>query len=502
MTNLFLASIFFVSPFGNDKNAGTLQSPIRHIQSAIDRATYGDTINVMPGLYREEIYLDGRYWPTNGATGSVTNRLTIKAYGSPITIQSSLLVTNWTPLNDLAEWVAVSAEPFQTNTIFKTQWAVPFGETVQLVMEADDKPLRDVQSLTPHSYLYRCGILYVWSEMTQVTGLEIGGGNSAVEELYGAPFKADGVDYLQFEGIRFRYSATGYGGSGVSVNRFCYFENCAFEYLDWQGLSCWNSTISNCTFRACGAKGLEPAWSNSIVANCVIGGCNWRRFSMAGQAAGIKVITRYYTNPPDCSGTMIVDNLIVTNFADGIWFDSIGAALDRRALIKGNVLSNNIGGIFLEYASGIDVISNQISANSDKGIKLRWSATNLIAFNTVLMDANADIFSAAFHMEAASDPELFKNWSNQVVSNSFVSVHPVVFSTGQDGPTPDAFYFGNVYAWNRFANEAVPLQLNVWEYPYQGSPTSCSTIEKFATLANGSRVQFGWRAQNPNVGNR
>ena len=56
---------------GSDTNAGmSPDAPIRHIQSALDRASYGDTVLIMPGVYREQIGLDRRFWPADRGAGS------------------------------------------------------------------------------------------------------------------------------------------------------------------------------------------------------------------------------------------------------------------------------------------------------------------------------------------------------------------------------------------------------------------------------------------------
>lgn len=507
MTNLLLASIFFVSPAGSDTNAGTLQAPIRHLQSAIDRATYGDTINVMPGLYREQVYVDGRYWPTNGATGSATNRLLIQAYGSPVIIQASERVSAWTPVNDPVEWGKLSGEPFSSNCIFQTDWVVPSGEVVQLVMEAEDRPMRDAPFLLPHTYLYRCGRLYIWPEKAPFDGIEIGGGNSAFEEVYGNTFRAEMVDFLKLKGLQFRYSGTGFGGSSVALGRFCWIENCKISWADFQGLSLWNGVVTNCTIIACGAKGLENAWSNSIVVDSVIGGNNWRGFSQGGQAAGLKLITRRVTGDPaysDSSGNEIRRCLFVTNCADAIWSDTMIAASDRPFVIVDNSISNNSGGIFLEISSGVQVLRNLLVANTNKGINLRWGSSNTIAGNTVITTENATLSSGPFHMRAEGDTEMgIRNVGNVVVSNFFSSaIQQAVISTGQDGPTPDAAYYGNVYAWNTITNTVMRTQLNVWAYPYLGGPTAYFTPGEFESAANGEREDFGNRPKNHNVGNR
>ncbi len=49
------AKDFFVSPQGNDKNTGTEQAPWKTIAFAAQKAKPGDTVKILPGLYREQI---------------------------------------------------------------------------------------------------------------------------------------------------------------------------------------------------------------------------------------------------------------------------------------------------------------------------------------------------------------------------------------------------------------------------------------------------------------
>src|SRR5215813_8231735 len=44
---------YYVSVSGSDANPGTLSSPWRHIQYALDRVGAGSTVNVLTGVYNE-----------------------------------------------------------------------------------------------------------------------------------------------------------------------------------------------------------------------------------------------------------------------------------------------------------------------------------------------------------------------------------------------------------------------------------------------------------------
>ena len=45
----------FVSVKGSDKNSGSAKSPYKTVAFAISKAAPGDTVKILPGLYREEI---------------------------------------------------------------------------------------------------------------------------------------------------------------------------------------------------------------------------------------------------------------------------------------------------------------------------------------------------------------------------------------------------------------------------------------------------------------
>src|SRR5262245_54364261 len=49
------AETYFVSPRGNDANAGSRDAPLNTISAAAEKAVAGDTILVLEGVYRERI---------------------------------------------------------------------------------------------------------------------------------------------------------------------------------------------------------------------------------------------------------------------------------------------------------------------------------------------------------------------------------------------------------------------------------------------------------------
>ena len=49
------AAEYYVSPAGKNDNPGTLEKPFKTIAFAAKKAAAGDTVKILPGLYREEI---------------------------------------------------------------------------------------------------------------------------------------------------------------------------------------------------------------------------------------------------------------------------------------------------------------------------------------------------------------------------------------------------------------------------------------------------------------
>src|SRR5437667_10958892 len=99
------AATWYVSNSGNDNNSGTnVAAPLQHIQTAVNRAAYGDTVNIQAGTYREQVEIE-----SIRGTGSATNRLTVQAWDTngdgaieanemPVLNPFQLITNNWSPL--------------------------------------------------------------------------------------------------------------------------------------------------------------------------------------------------------------------------------------------------------------------------------------------------------------------------------------------------------------------------------------------------------------------
>ena len=68
------SSTFYVSPTGNDANAGDLANPLATIQEGLDRAAAGDSVLIQDGIYNESLVTD--------AHGTAADRITVRAVNS------------------------------------------------------------------------------------------------------------------------------------------------------------------------------------------------------------------------------------------------------------------------------------------------------------------------------------------------------------------------------------------------------------------------------------
>ena len=94
MYQVQIAPAYYVSPLGNDTNAGTFAAPFKTITKGITSAQNGDTILVSAGVYHEYVYVDKSVTLiSNGATidgvnasGSVTDGL-VSVVASNVKVQ-------------------------------------------------------------------------------------------------------------------------------------------------------------------------------------------------------------------------------------------------------------------------------------------------------------------------------------------------------------------------------------------------------------------------------
>ncbi len=110
------ASTYYVSPMGSDTNPGSAAAPFKSLVKGVSAAKAGDTVSLLPGLYRlgNEPRLSSGYWFMESKLG--TDAAPIKVAG---TGKDQAIFTGSIPQfeNPNSEWVVVDA----TRNIYRTK---------------------------------------------------------------------------------------------------------------------------------------------------------------------------------------------------------------------------------------------------------------------------------------------------------------------------------------------------------------------------------------------
>src|SRR5688572_3132493 len=106
--------VLYVSPNGNDGNAGTINAPFKTITAALNKALPGDTVLAKGGIYNERVN-----FPKSGTSDK---RITLKAYAGekPVIDGSTITVTGWMALVTLNAVRYVTIEGFDICNLFSS----------------------------------------------------------------------------------------------------------------------------------------------------------------------------------------------------------------------------------------------------------------------------------------------------------------------------------------------------------------------------------------------
>ena len=437
------ATTYYVATDGDNSNLGDGPDPadaFRTIQHAIDQASYGDIINVAPGIYRETIVIG-----IGGISGNPANgKLKIQAWDPdhPPTITASLLLDDWDLVTDETKWKELTGwytADFSTHPhkekIYVTDLVVNLTpgqqgqseiyDTVNLVMQSVWDPQADklIESNTPliqtrwygvggyypsnvkpfmnepGTYYYDTAEekLYVWRSDGEIPGpdfpIEAFGNGGSGPRYHRSPIYSQAPS-IHLKGLKFRHSNTTFlGKSGVSLDHDTIVENCDIQWMDWQGLTCkQNCEIINCNISNNGNKAASMGAASQVI-NCDIIGNNFRLWSGGVEAAGIKFVG------DTSAGCVFSGNRFIDNFATALWFDFVDAPVNNRCVIANNFFSGNSGAIDLEDSSGYKVFNN---ISHDGGIALKRSRDNIVVHNTfVVPDRTWDPPPAVLHVDSS-----------------------------------------------------------------------------------------------------
>ena len=405
-----MATTYYVSPNGNDNNAGTANAPFQTVRHGLEQVQPGDSLKLMAGTYREgEIYID------NG--GSSTSPVVIQGAGPGQTfIKGSEVVDGWTQHNGSiwrVNWGTNSQQLFVDGKHLQQIGATSGWHGNNL--EAVGNGLGDMSA---GSFFYDNGVLYAW--------LADGGNpNNHLMEASVKNWLLDGENrssYITMCDLTLAHSNGTHDGSRGYLlktgTRGWILDNLNMAYGDFM---CINLTgiehiMRNCTIQYGGDVGLDmnnsdnahnwtwyegAPFMGTLIEGCFFTKNNYRNFYWEWHGGAMKLI-------PAIKGLTLRKNRIEDNNGPGIWFDhAVG-----ENIITDNLIIGNEYGIFYEIQPNLSstdfgaiICNNRVIGSKLTGIYVSASSNVVVQHNTVY-DCWLGI---AVHGMPRGDFELYSN---------------------------------------------------------------------------------------------
>ncbi|MCA9329395.1 right-handed parallel beta-helix repeat-containing protein, partial [Candidatus Saccharibacteria bacterium] len=348
----------FASPNGNDSNAGTLQSPVKTLQTAVNKTSPGGTVVMRAGVYRE-------------ALNTVAKSITIQPYpNEDVWLDGSDLVTGW--VTDGNIWR-------------KDNWTI-------------------AESLCPKSACY--DDIYVTEDnkaaglpdMLFVNGVQL---RQVLDksEVVGNTFYVDRANSKMYMGVNpvnktveastrkqaIMYYSSATAGSklrGIGIRRYAsnlYFQSKPAQIEVSNGAR--GIEFENLVFTESSSNGLFLAGdANNRATGLVVRGSVFMRNGASG-------LTGNYTDGLLVDNNIIHDNNTEKAQWEGVYGTFGGAKISRmtNSIIKNNVFQNNYGTGFWCDLDCRDnkMVGNLSRNNSNNGLYYEISTGGLLASNVV-----------------------------------------------------------------------------------------------------------------------
>jgi len=353
---------YFVSPSGSNSGPGSLTSPWRTLQKAVDAAPSGSTIVLRGGTYHEYVT-----W--------YRKKFTLQPYpGERVVFDGSEPVAGWVAdsptLWHVNGWKTEFKQGGRPDLVGKKN---PYAIHPDMVF-VDGTPLRQVGSRSDvvegTFYVdYAGDRLYVGTDPS---------GHSVAASTLSRGLYLNYANGSVVRGLTFQRYATHPDliAAVVATGDGIVFENNIFEHNAAIGLSDMadNSEVLNNTFAYNGQMGLHSHLSDNLLIQA-----NWMHhnntelFYPGGAEGGLKVTTG--------TNQLWADNVSEDNLGDGMWCD----VRSKNIAIVRNVVRNNTNrGIKCEISANIVVASNLVTGNRHYGILNNESSGYQIWNNTLV----------------------------------------------------------------------------------------------------------------------
>ncbi|MCX7014960.1 MAG: right-handed parallel beta-helix repeat-containing protein [Candidatus Sumerlaeota bacterium] len=473
------ATDYFVAPNGSDTASGASPQPFRTIQRGIDAAANpGDTLTVLPGVYREEL--------TVRSHGTPQRPIVIKAAEKQkAVIDGADRITGWRQIdagrniwsNELG-----GKAPYNNGG---GRWDMPPRSEQVFV---DGKPCAHVKEDTAHEAMPEHSFTATLSDPAAYA-LKLPAGmdpNVATTEITvrSALMNVDQASDIVVEGFVFRRARNTYQNGMVALRgEAIEFRNCVLEYSSaGSGMSIQSKRahIHDNVFQSNGQFGFALSGQDNILENNLVTGNDRAGYTEWG-TGGTKIVG---------NGCILRHNRFIGNLGGvAIWLDC-GPC---NNVIEGNYVSGNYGeGIRAEISFhnyiGYNIVENTkecVSTMFGKtqshniGISVQNSAETIVCNNFLKDNTGVAIQLRAYNRPASDLPQwqlhyadekhkqwLQRSWDSKVIyandnlfyNNVIVQAAPeakdpcIWVRGGFNGDSPQCF--GNQIDYNFYWNLA------------------------------------------------
>ena len=539
------ATSWYVSNSGSDNNPGTnTAAPMQHIQTAVNHAAYGDTVNIQAGTYREQVHIDSL-----SGSGSPTNMLTVQGWDTdgdgiietnemPVINAFQLITNNWSPLTNGPLWTNLTGGlPFVSGAIYSTPWAPQStkDEPFEMVIASPTNVLQ--QTSWPHGhqpgvwpssqptnmvpgsfrYDYTKHLLYVWRQDGNAPGPQYPIEAPLISTNLpswgdAGPWVSFSTGYLHLRGLVLRFCnasadafylyGQGYPAVAALGGNSNVVEQCDIQWGIWQGMSAGGNwcIVTNCVIANHGMYGLYIGQTNSqVVGNFFFNnGCRHYAGNTTDGACWMG---------GDCADITVAGNVFSNNWGPAIHCDTVRTAPDHPIRILDNfiVATNGLpdpvggGGIDMEVASSAWLINNVIVTSAKPAITLSGSHWNRVLFNTCFANSSPDgrVNCLNLGTDLGREPDkvalhAYDTAFNLVAYNIFAGSGDVtLLGTQQDSSANasslGAICYSNTYTGNIFFNVSsqFPPLIYMQLLPYLGAAAGFNDPTAWASATCG-----------------
>lgn len=479
------AYIYVDAKYGSDAHSGSQSSPLRTIQTAVDKADANNQKNVATkiivkaGVYREAVNI-GAYRST-GATVTIQAATTGTAY-----IDGADVLSNWSP---------------QSNGTYTHTWtpnlgtcAVPSGwpGTIPTIARRTEmlfvngKPLTQVISssqLVPGTFYVNESSNLIYMHPASGTTVSTATVEAAVRRQ---TLTIAGRKDIVVRGMVFRHAASCVNSAGVNVNGSSniLFDSDQALWNNWGGIGIYgtnNVTVQNSLANYNGGLGFMSANDQYVLFNFNQSDYNnWR-----GAQGGIYDWGMGGAKFMYMRSTTVQNHFSYNNQAQGLWFDTD----NKNVTINNATLSgNHMAALQLEANEGPITVENSHVCSSGSGVNI-LNVENLSIKNNAFYNNSgtgvydpAEIFVAGF-----ANGHKITDWITGQAYN-LITQGTVLTGNTFENASAGQNVFGTYLAGNDWTQFATSLNAgsNKWYDP--------STTSNFKIVGGKAVTLGGWQS--------